>query len=72
MNRPFTKEDTRMANEHMNRCSTSLFIKKMRMKTTMKHHYAPIKLAKIKDLLSYTAGRNFGKQAMSYKHTPDV
>ena len=47
-----------MANKHMNRCFTPLFIRKMLIKTTMKHNYTPIKLAKIRDLLSYTAGKN--------------
>lgn len=71
MNRHLPEEDTRMANKHMNRYSTSLFIRKMQIKITMNHHYTPIKLANIKDLLPYTAGRNikkyhqFGKQAIS-------
>ena len=55
-----------MANKHMKRCSTSLIFREMQIKTTMRYHFMPVRMAVSKSLQAINAGEGVDKREPSY------
>ena len=61
----FSKENIQMVNKHMKRRLTSLIIREMQIKTIVRYHLTPVRMAVIKKTANTNAGEGVEKREPS-------
>jgi hypothetical protein len=66
LNKEFSTEEYRMTKKHLKKCSTTLDISKMQIKTTLKFPLTPVRMAIIKNLVTADACEHVEKEEHSF------
>jgi hypothetical protein len=65
VNNEFLTEEYPMAEKHLQKCSTSIVIRDMQIKASLRSHLTPVRMAKIKNQVTADAGEGVEKEEHS-------